>query len=71
MALYLNVLVLVVQLFRRIPALHALAPTESEAPFMITQLAVLAAFVVLGVMAWKRSRRTTGTSGAARAARTA
>src|SRR6185295_16843981 len=40
-ALYLNVFVLVVQLFRKVPALHALAPTESEPPFQVTQLFVL------------------------------
>src|SRR5262245_61236619 len=31
---YLNVFVLVAQIFRRVPALHALAPTESEPPFL-------------------------------------
>jgi hypothetical protein len=47
-ALYLNVFVLIVQLFRKVPALKALAPTQSEPPFQITQLAVLVIFVVLG-----------------------
>ena len=55
-ALYLNVFVLVVQLFRRVPALQALAPTQSEPPFAIAQLAVLALFIVLGVFATKRFR---------------
>ena len=31
-ALYLNVFVLIVQLFLKVPALHALAPTQAEAP---------------------------------------
>jgi len=53
-ALYLNVFVLVVQLFRRLPALAALAPTQSEWPFGVTQLVVLVAFIVLGVGAAKR-----------------
>jgi len=55
-ALYLNVFVLIVQLFRRVPALKALAPTQSEAPFQITQLAILLLFIVLGTMATVRFR---------------
>ena len=50
MALYLNVFVLIVQAFRKVPALNALAPTQTEAPFKITQLVVLAIFVVLTVV---------------------
>jgi hypothetical protein len=46
-ALYLNVFVLIVQLFRRVPALEALAPTQSEPPFQITQLFALGFFAVL------------------------
>ena len=55
-ALYLNVFVLVVQLFRRVPALQTLAPTQSEPPFVIAQVAVLALFILLGVFATKRFR---------------
>jgi len=55
-ALYLNVFVLIVQLFRKVPALKALAPTQSEAPFQITQLAILLLFIVLGTMATVRFR---------------
>ncbi len=47
MAQYLNVFVLVVQLYEKVPALHTLDPTQSGAPFKITQLAVLVLFVVL------------------------
>jgi hypothetical protein len=50
-ALYLNVFVLVVQLFEKVPALNALAPTQSEPPFLVTQIAVMAIFVVLGIFA--------------------
>ena len=57
LALYLNVFVLVVQLFEKVPALHALAPTQSEAPFAIAQLLVLTGFIVLGTLATKRFRR--------------
>ncbi len=57
-ALYFNVFVLIVQAFRRVPALKALAPTESEAPFLIVQLLALVAFVVLGVRAAGRFHPT-------------
>ncbi|HEX4600110.1 MAG TPA: hypothetical protein VH116_01855 [Gemmatimonadales bacterium] len=53
LALYLNVFVLVVQLFRRVPALVVSAPTQSEPPFLITQLVVLALFLWLGAAAVK------------------
>src|ERR1700716_3493964 len=38
MALYLNVFVLVVQSFLKVPALHALAPAGKELPFAVAQL---------------------------------
>jgi hypothetical protein len=50
-AFYFNVFVLVVQLFEKVPALRALAPTQKEPPFVFTQLAVLGAFIVLTVFA--------------------
>ena len=53
-ALYFNVFVLVVQSFMKVPGLHDLAPTQSEPPFAITQLVVLATFIVLGVLATRR-----------------
>ena len=43
-----TVFVLVVQAFLRVPALNALAPTQSEPPFAVAQLAVLVLFIVLG-----------------------
>jgi hypothetical protein len=46
---YLNVFVLIVQLFQKVPALKALAPTQSEPPFLVTQLLALALFVVLTI----------------------
>jgi hypothetical protein len=49
-ALYLNVFVLVVQSFQKVPSLHALAPTQSEPPFLIAQAVLLAIFVVLGIV---------------------
>jgi hypothetical protein len=40
----------------KVPALHALAPTQSETPFKLTQIIVLTLFFVLGVLAAVRSR---------------
>ena len=50
-ALYLNVFVGVVQAFQKVPALHALAPTGSEPPFVVAQVVVMLIFIVLGVFA--------------------
>ena len=47
-ALYLNVFVLVVQLFIKTPPLAQLAPTQAEPPFAVTQGLVLLLFVWLG-----------------------
>jgi hypothetical protein len=55
-SLYLNVFVLVVQLFEKVPALKALAPTQKEPPFGIAQGVVLLIFVALTVMAVRRFR---------------
>jgi len=49
--LYFNLFVLVVQAFEKIPALHALAPTQTESPFKLTQLAVLIVSILLGIVA--------------------
>ncbi len=54
MALYLNVFVLIFQLFEKAPALKALAPTQSEPPFLVVQLVVLAVFVLFAIFAVKR-----------------
>jgi hypothetical protein len=53
-ALYLNVFVLIAQLFDKVPALKALAPTKSEPPFKVAQLVALVLFVVLTIAAAKR-----------------
>ena len=55
-ALYLNVFVGVVQAFMKVPALNALAPHQTEPPFLIAQLVVFLLFVVLTVAAAKRFR---------------
>jgi hypothetical protein len=54
LALYLNVFVGVAQAFQKIPLLHALAPTGSEAPFLMAQGLVLAVFVLATVLSLRR-----------------
>ena len=56
-SLYLNVFVLVVQSFQRIPALRTLAPTGTEAPFAVAQAIVLVLFVWAGVLSIRRYPR--------------
>jgi hypothetical protein len=53
-ALYLNVFVLIVQLFLKVPALNALAPTGKEPPFLVAQLVVMLIFIGLTTFAVKR-----------------
>ena len=55
-ALYLNVFVVIAQAFQKVPALKAMAPTQSEPPFLITQLVVMVLFVVLTIAAARRFR---------------
>jgi hypothetical protein len=59
-ALYLNVFVLIVQAFEKAPALRALAPTQSEPPFLVTQIVVMALFIVLAIFAVKKFHREPG-----------
>jgi hypothetical protein len=53
-ALYLNVFVLVAQLFMKVPALKSLAPTGKELPFLVAQLVVMVVFVILTILSAKR-----------------
>jgi hypothetical protein len=53
-ALFLNFFVLIFQLFEKVPALHALAPTMSEGPFKISVLCALVLFIILGIAGTKR-----------------
>lgn len=50
-ALYLNVFVAVAQAFLKVPTLNALAPTQSDPPFIVAQVIVMGIFIVLGVLA--------------------
>jgi hypothetical protein len=53
-ALYLNCFVAVVQSFQKISFLKVMAPHQSEPPFALAQLIVLAIFIALGVLATRR-----------------
>jgi hypothetical protein len=56
LALYFNVFVGIVQTFQKVPALKAIAPTQTEPPFAITQLIALGLFVVLTIIGIVRFR---------------
>src|SRR5882757_6727173 len=48
-ALYLNVFVLIAQAFQKVPALKAMAPTQSEPPFLVSQVVCMAVFIALTI----------------------
>jgi hypothetical protein len=54
--LYFNLFVLVVQSFEKVPALHAMAPTQTEPPFKLTQMIVLVLSILLAIVAVIRFR---------------
>jgi hypothetical protein len=54
--LYLLVVVLIAQAFKKLPPLYALAPTQSEAPFVVAQLVALAVFAWLAFAAVRSFR---------------
>ena len=56
LVLYLNFFILNVQLFRRTPALIVAAPTQTEPPFVLTQLLVLALLAGWCFAAFRRFR---------------
>lgn len=57
-SLYLNVFVLVIQSFLKVPVLHALAPSvpPAEPPFAVAQGIVLVFFIIMIIGAWRRFR---------------
>jgi hypothetical protein len=59
-SLYLNLFVLVIQSFLKVPALHALAPSvpPAELPFAIVQGFVLVFFAVVIISVIRRFRPT-------------
>ncbi len=62
LAQYFNCFVLIVQSFQKIPALHALAPTQQEPPFAAAQGAALLFFVIFGILAVKKFRPAPATA---------
>jgi hypothetical protein len=54
LAQYLNFFILFAQGFRKVPALHSLAPTGTETPFFVAQGLVLLIFIVIAVYAVKQ-----------------
>ncbi len=56
LSLYFNFFVLVAQLFAKVPALKAIAPTPAAPAFGIAQLIVLAFFAALTALAFKKFR---------------
>lgn len=61
-SLYLLVFVGIAQAFAKIPALRASAPTQSEPSFVAAQLAALAIFAAVAVLAARRFRPAVATS---------
>lgn len=57
---FFNVLVLIVQSFQKVPALHAMAPTGKEPIVGLTQLVVLIGFIVLMVIAIRKKAYVLG-----------
>ena len=55
-AFYFNFFVLIAQSFAKVPALHAIAPTQASPALGITQLAVLVIFILLTVRSFKKFR---------------
>jgi len=60
--LYLNVFVLVVQSFEKVPALKRMAPTQSEPSFLVAQIAVLVVFIALAIISANKFSRHTALS---------
>jgi len=59
MALYFNVVAGVVQAFMKVGRLRMLAPTQTEPPFALTQVAILLFFLVVAAFAVRRCRPPT------------
>jgi hypothetical protein len=55
-AQFFLVFVTIAQAFGKFPALHALAPTQSEPPFAIAEGIALLVFIALGVVAARKFR---------------
>jgi hypothetical protein len=53
-AFYLNFFVLIAQSFQKLPSFHALAPTQTEPPFIAAQIGALVLFIILTIVSVKR-----------------
>lgn len=60
-SLYFLVFVGVAQAFAKVPALKAMAPTQSEPPFAVAQGIVLLVFIAIGVAAVRHRAERRGT----------
>jgi hypothetical protein len=56
LALYLNVFVLVIQSFLKVPLLKSVAPTQTELPFLVVQGTIFLVLLVLTVLITIRFR---------------
>jgi hypothetical protein len=56
LSLYLNVFVLIVQAFLKIPPLKVLAPTQTEPAFLVAQGSAFLLFIVLAILTTVRFR---------------
>ncbi len=54
LAQWFNVFVLIVQSFQKAPFLQALAPTQSEPPFLVVQTVVMILFIITGIAALRK-----------------
>ena len=67
-AQYLNMFVLIFQSFLKVPALRALAPTQSEPPFAVAQAVLFVLFLVVTALGVRRMRSSRGARGLSAAA---
>jgi lysylphosphatidylglycerol synthetase-like protein (DUF2156 family) len=56
-AQYFNFAVLIIQSFQKVGPLKDLAPTQSEPPFLVAQVAALVLFVVLAIFSLRNTAR--------------
>jgi hypothetical protein len=56
LSLYLNVFVMIIQGFLKVPLLNSLAPTQTESPFLIVQGVTLVCFLAVIIVAAIRYR---------------
>ena len=56
LAQWFNVFVLIAQIFQKVPAAKALAPTPNAPAFLVTQTVVMIIFIVLIIIAVKKFR---------------